>query len=118
MNFAFNSTAQIFLEKKIGCKRREAAKVLALTASRGVSSKWLVIIIDALPPKRFPFSQLKFRGHRFNFKLIQNYYTPPIASYKSRFFWNFPARPAENRSVEQIFAPALVAMPDQPHELP
>jgi hypothetical protein len=43
--------------KKIGRKRREAAKVLALTASRGVSSKWLINIIDAFPPKWFPFSR-------------------------------------------------------------
>jgi hypothetical protein len=44
------------ISKKNGRKRREAAKDLALTASRGVSSKWLVTIIDAFRRKRFPFS--------------------------------------------------------------
>ncbi len=34
-------------------KRREAAKVLALTASRGVSSKWLVNSLDVAQRKRF-----------------------------------------------------------------
>jgi hypothetical protein len=53
---------QVYLAniEKDGPKRREAAKVLALTASRGVSSKWLVIIIDASQRKRFPFCMKKF----------------------------------------------------------
>jgi len=52
--------------RKIGRKRREAAKVLALTASRGVSSKWLVTIIDAIPPKRFPFFELRNKNFRIS----------------------------------------------------
>jgi hypothetical protein len=38
-------------------KRREAAKVLALTASRGVSSKWLVNSLDVPQRKRFHVRQ-------------------------------------------------------------
>jgi len=52
--FAISNVFIEVIRKKGGPKRREAAKVLALTASRGVSSKWLVIKLDAQYRKRFP----------------------------------------------------------------
>ena len=52
--FAISNVFIEVIRKKGGPKRREAAKVLALTASRGVSSKWLVTNLDARRGKRFP----------------------------------------------------------------
>jgi hypothetical protein len=62
---SWQQTAAVAVAGEQGPKRREAAKVLALTASRGVSSKWLVINMDACAQFQVtffvPVAQKKYR---------------------------------------------------------